>query len=86
MESDLEFDDMSWLTQKVSKVDVPNFNIMGSSESESEFEIDVVKNSGGRYFENQVVSLEEAHCSKSVILYDNVVAEAISSDEEIDKM
>ena len=87
MDSNFELDDMSWLTQKDSNKDVANFDILGSSDSDSDEGITVEEQKGNfRKHSNGLVQLEEGESSKSVVLYDNVVAENISSDEEIDAM
>ena len=87
MESDSEFDDMSWLTQKNSNIDKLNFNIMEGIDSESGEEFTVCDDFNVKRIANgQIVDLEEGQSDIFHVLYDNVVAENISSDEEIDGM
>ena len=73
-----DYSDMSWLTQvpNVEK-EQPTFNV----------EDDVFGNDDFLSENQNIVSLEEETEVKGLkVLYDNVVCEAISSDEEIDSM
>ena len=72
-------EDISWLTQVPSlEVGAPNFNV------EDEFLYGIMDNET----ENDgLISLEEGGEVKRVcVLYDNVLAEDISSDEEVERM
>ena len=75
MEFIYEEDDISWLTQ-VPRLEemAPNFNIGGDDD---DFFSDNMDN---------VISLEEQPDRGTQVLYDNVVCEDISSDEDLDKM
>ena len=87
MDSDSEFEDMSWLTQKETKKDVANFQIIESSDDEDQDGITVNNDSNVDVVsDGNLVDLEENVAPKHQLLYDNVFAENISSDEEIDEM
>ena len=79
------------MVDSVPKDGVPNFKIVDTSESEDEFVVanrcDVI----GKL--DNFMSLEEVHDGGNAgdgdrrhVLYDKVVAEDISSDEQLDKM
>ena len=79
-----EFDDMSWLTKKDCNNYKPNFNIMEGIDSESEEEITVCDDFNVKRIANgEIVDLEEGQSDRFHVLYDNVVAENISSDEKL---
>ena len=73
--SDSDFEDMSWLTQE------SNMSYQPSCDVRAGFIFGDYENG------NQCVSLEDQpSTSKGQVLYDNVVAQDISSDECIDEM
>ena len=72
--SDLE-NDISWLTQELNYVEIkPSFDVEFSGVDDES------------YFDGGVVSLEDGCLSRQSVLYDNVMAEDISSDEGVDAM
>ena len=73
-----DYSDMSWLTQVPNEEkSQPTFNV----------EHDVFGNEDILSENQNIVSLEEEPEVKGLqVLYDNVVCEAISSDEEINSM
>ena len=73
MDESFDFSDMSWLTQRPS-----------SDGSQANFNLDIGGNDFDVYGNGGVVSLEEGR--GCYVLYDNVVCQDISLDEEVDQM
>ena len=86
MDLNENYEDMSWLTQVLSQ----SSNVMYSQEN-SDDEIDGISlnyDSIGdtSVFDQPEVNLEENYCLKAKLLYNEVFAEDISLDDDIDKM
>ena len=82
----LDDGDISWLTQESNiSCQSANFDVTGCSEGEGDL-LELFSDS----VDSNVVSLEEDNgretSIKGTVLYDGVVAEDISSDEELDRM
>lgn len=85
---DFDDNDISWLTQEPKlESQKTNFkllnNFQGDSDDDGLFCFD---GGAGMFNSGTIVSLEGNGIVKSDVLYVNVVAEDISSDEEINKM
>ena len=81
--------DISWLTQVQSiESQKASFEVLNDGdEQESNLFNDIFGEGEVHRSDNHIVSLEEnVTVRNGQILYDNVVAEDISSDEEIDKV
>ena len=77
---------ISWLTQEPSvESEKANFSLLGSC-GDGEFNFDEMLGIGPHGPAANFMSLEDDHASGGNILYDNVIVEDISSDEELDKM
>ena len=93
LELNMEFKDFddnntSWLTQE-PKLDSQkaNFKLLNNFQGDSDDDrLFCFDGRAGMFNSGNIVSLEENGIVKSDVLYVNVVAEDISSDEEINKM
>ena len=86
---DEECYDMSWLTQEQSlKSQKASFELLKEGEEESDnLFSQIFGENGAEGCGSQIVSLEENVTIRSGrILYDDVVVEDISSDEEVDNL